>query len=253
MNPHTVLTSCCLLVALGAIPPAAAPTDDPQAAARAAMVALIRAEVRATRHELGRETLDARVLDALGRVPRHEFVPRAQRAHAYDNRPLPIGYGQTISQPYIVAIMTELLALEPGARVLEIGTGSGYQAAILHALGARTYTIEIIPALAATAAERLQRLGHGAVRTRTGDGYDGWPQAAPFDAIIVTAAANHIPPPLLEQLKPGGRMVIPLGQPFRPQQLLLVNKDNTGHITTRKILPVQFVPLTGRQETITPP
>jgi protein-L-isoaspartate(D-aspartate) O-methyltransferase len=158
---------------------------------------------------------------------------------------LPIGYGQTISQPYIVALMTDLLKVNSGDVVLELGTGSGYQAAILSGLVKRVYTIEIIEPLARQAKSRLARLGYGNVTTRLGDGYYGWPEYAPFDGIIVTAAASHVPPPLIEQLKPGGRMVIPVGDRFFTQQLLLVEKTADGQITTRQVLPVRFVPLTG--------
>ena len=179
------------------------------------------------------------------KVPRHEFVPADQRPYAYENRPLPIGYGQTISQPYIVAIMTDLLGLEKNDRVLEIGTGSGYQAAVLAELVDSVFTIEIIEGLGRQTSERLERLGYDNVRTRIGDGYYGWPSKAPFDAIIVTAASSHIPPPLIKQLKPGGRMIIPVGSRFMVQQLLLVTKDPTNKVTTRQIMPVSFVPLTG--------
>ena len=177
-------------------------------------------------------------------VPRHEFVPEEVRSHAYEDQPVPIGYGQTISQPYIVALMTDLLDLRPGAKVLEIGTGSGYQAAILSPLTEQVYSIEIIPELGARAAETLKRLGFGNVETKVADGYYGWPEAAPFDGIVVTAAASHIPPPLIEQLKPGGRMVIPIGGSFASQYLMLVEKLPDGGITTRQLLPVQFVPFT---------
>jgi protein-L-isoaspartate(D-aspartate) O-methyltransferase len=176
-------------------------------------------------------------------VPRHEFVPDSLRSSAYDDRPLPIGYGQTISQPFIVALMTDLLAVTPQSVVLEIGTGSGYQAAVLAQLAERVYTIEIIPELARSAAGRLARLGYRNVRTRTGDGYYGWSAAAPFDGIMVTAAASQIPPPLIRQLKPGGRMVIPLGAPFALQQLVLVEKQPDGGTRTRQLIPVEFVPL----------
>jgi protein-L-isoaspartate(D-aspartate) O-methyltransferase len=178
-------------------------------------------------------------------VPRHEFVPERLRRQAYANRPLPIGYGQTISQPYIVALMTDLV--EPGAddRVLEIGTGSGYQAAVLATLVGEVYTIEIIEPLGLAARARLERLGYDNVEVRLGDGYYGWPERAPFDAIVVTAAASHVPPPLIQQLKPGGRMVIPVGSRFLVQQLVLVTKDADGRVTTRQLLPVRFVPLTG--------
>jgi protein-L-isoaspartate(D-aspartate) O-methyltransferase len=195
--------------------------------------------------ETGQARLDPRVLDALDKVPRHRFVPDAVRDEAYANRPLPIGYGQTISQPYIVALMTDLLHLKQGDRVLEIGTGSGYQAAVLAELTPDVYSMEIIEPLSRRAAATLKREGYGGVRLRLGDGYNGWPEAAPFDAIIVTAAASHIPPPLIRQLKPGGRMVIPVGTQFLTQQLLLVRKRADDGVTTRQILPVRFVPLTG--------
>jgi protein-L-isoaspartate(D-aspartate) O-methyltransferase len=223
----------------------AAGTEDETAAARARLVAEVESEVRQTADYLGRDALDPRVIAALERVPRHEFVPAGQRRYAYEDRPLPIGHGQTISQPYIVAIMSDLVDIDPGARVLEIGTGSGYQAAVLAALGARVCTIEIIPALAERARRDLDRLGYGDVRSRTGDGYYGWPECGPFDAIVVTAGATHVPPPLIEQLAPGGRMIIPIGSRFLTQQLLLVEKDDGGDVTTRHVLPVRFVPLTG--------
>jgi protein-L-isoaspartate(D-aspartate) O-methyltransferase len=178
------------------------------------------------------------------RVPRHEFVPESERRYAYENRPLPIGHGQTISQPYIVAIMTDLMKLEPGDRVLEIGTGSGYQAAVLAELVQQVYSIEIISELARSARDVLDRLGYEQVKTRVGDGYYGWQERAPFDAIIVTAAADHVPPPLIKQLKTGGHMLIPVGSRFMTQQLILVTKGDDG-ITTRLLLPVRFVPLTG--------
>jgi protein-L-isoaspartate(D-aspartate) O-methyltransferase len=165
---------------------------------------------------------------------------------AYLNRPLPIGHGQTISQPYIVAIMTDLLDIESGQRILEIGTGSGYQAAILAELGTRVWSIEIIPELGEQAKTRLQRLGYDQVKVRLGDGYYGWPEHAAFDAIIVTAAANHVPPPLLQQLKAGGKMIIPVGSPFSTQQLLLITRGENDEFITRQILPVRFVPLTGK-------
>ncbi len=194
---------------------------------------------------LGKQAIDPRVLGVLGRLPRHEFMPLPLRAHAYDNRPQPIGHGQTISQPYIVAAMTDLLAIEPGHSVLEIGTGSGYQAAVLAELGAVVSSIEIVEPLAREAEARLRRLGYRQVATRVGDGYHGWAERGPFDAIIVTAAAGHVPPPLVRQLKPGGRMVIPVGAPFQSQQLLLVEKRRDGTVTTRQMMAVSFVPLTG--------
>jgi protein-L-isoaspartate(D-aspartate) O-methyltransferase len=188
------------------------------------------------------------VLDAMLSVPRHLFVPEKSMYRAYNDSPLPIGYGQTISQPYIVAYMTEILNLDRDSVVLEVGTGSGYQAAILSVLVKKVYTIEIIPELAESASERLQRLEYNNITVKTADGYYGWPERAPFDAIIVTAAAGHVPPPLIEQLKNGGRMIIPVGGAFMTQSLVLVIKDETGNITTQNIMPVIFVPLTGEHK-----
>ncbi len=220
--------------------------DEIYDARRQRMVRSIADDVRDTSARLGKTALATNVLEALRTVPRHEFVPPHLRRFAYANRPLPIGHGQTISQPYIVAVMTDLLGVDNDDIVLEVGTGSGYQAAVLAELVQRVYSIEIIPELAAEAQERLQRLGYTTVQTRVGDGYYGWEEHAPFDAIIVTAAASFIPPPLVKQLKPGGRMVIPVGNPFLTQQLMLVQKDAVGQIQTRQILPVAFVPLTGK-------
>jgi protein-L-isoaspartate(D-aspartate) O-methyltransferase len=228
---------------------AAAHTNaDPFAGARRKMVELVRQDFTATAAMLEQRELDARVASAMATVARHEFVAPDLHKHAYENRPLPIGFGQTISQPYIVAAMTQLLQLARGERALEVGTGSGYQAAILAELGVRVFTMEIIEPLGVAARERLTRLGYQGIETRIGDGYYGWPERAPFDAIIVTAASNHIPPPLLEQLKPGGRMVIPVGNPFSSQQLVVVTKDAQGRITTRRMLAVRFVPLTGSHD-----
>jgi protein-L-isoaspartate(D-aspartate) O-methyltransferase len=186
---------------------------------------------------------NAVALAAMRKVPRHEFVPAGARGDAYADRPLPIGHGQTISQPYIVAHMTELAGLKPGDKALEIGTGSGYQAAVLAAITTNVFSIEIIEPLAASARDRLKRLGYR-VEVKCADGYFGWPEHAPFDAIVVTAAADHVPPPLVEQLKPGGRIVIPLGSAFFSQMLVVVEKDAAGKLTTRQIEPVVFVPLT---------
>ena len=189
---------------------------------------------------------DPRVLEAMRQIPRHEFVPADLRDQAYDDHPLPIGYGQTISQPYIVAKMTELLALQPGDRVLELGAGSGYQAAVLSPLVKEVYTMEIIEPLGQAARERLARLGYRNVEVRIGDGYFGWPEKAPFDAVVVTAWATHVPPPLLEQLKPGGRMVIPVGSVFFQQNLVVVHKGQTASdLRMESVMPVAFVPLTG--------
>ena len=200
---------------------------------------------RDTSAETGIAEFSPSIMAALGKVPRHRFVPPGQEYFACDNRPLYIGHGQTISQPYIVALMTELLHLDKGATVLEVGTGSGYQTAVLAELAGQVYSIEIIEALAHAAAERLKELGCTNVEVRDGDGYSGWPQHAPFDAIIVTAAAAYIPQPLVEQLKPGGRMVIPVGKPYQTQELMLMKKDPQGEAHTQTILPVSFVPLTG--------
>jgi len=185
---------------------------------------------------------DERVLDALRVVPREEFVPPHQRKHAYEDRSLPIEWGQRISQPSLVALMTQLLRLGRGDKVLEIGTGSGYQAAILAELAQRVYTIEIIPQLARTAEARLTRLGYSKITAKSGDGYQGWPEFAPFDAIIVTCAPDHVPGPLVEQLKEGGRMVIPMGPEGGPQTLYLLEKQK-GTLTSTRVVPVKFVPL----------
>ena len=213
---------------------------------RQEMVGDIEAMVDSTRDYLQQDSLDGRVLEALRKVPRHEFIPASRRAYAYMNQPVAIGHGQTISQPYIVGIMTDLIHTKAGDKVLEIGTGSGYQAAVLAELGADVYSIEIIEPLAEQAASNLKQAGYGAVHTRTGDGYYGWESASPFDAIVVTAVASHIPPPLIKQLKPGGSMIVPVGSAFMSQYLVLVNKGADGKITTREILPVSFVPLTGK-------
>ncbi len=224
---------------------AAAAEDDPFAAARAAMVRAVTLDAEQTAAWIGKSALAPRVMEAMGRVPRHLFVPPELQSLAYENRPLPIGYGQTISQPYIVALMTDLLAPQPDDIAFELGTGSAYQAAVLAELVAEVKTVEIVPPLAANAARRLELLGYDNVEVRAGDGYHGWPEHAPFDVIVVTAAASHVPPPLIAQLRPGGRMVIPVGSPFLTQQLLLVEKGADGAVTSRQILPVIFVPLTG--------
>ena len=186
------------------------------------------------------------VMTSMSTVKRHELVPLKQRRYSYENRPLPIGYGQTISQPYIVALMTELVELDTGDVVLEVGTGSGYQAAVLAELVDHVYSIEIIAALAIRAKQDLERLGYQNITTTLGDGYYGWEEHGPFDAIIVTAAGSHVPPPLIEQLKPGGRMVIPVGGRFMTQTLLLLEKTEKGEIITRQFGAVRFVPLTGK-------
>ena len=214
-------------------------------AERHKMVEEVLADAAATSSYSGRAALSPGVIAAMEKVERHRFVPAALSVVAYLNRPLPIGHGQTISQPFIVALMTDLMKVKAGDKVLEIGTGSGYQAAVLAEIVGSVYSIEIIEPLGKEAGARLKLLGYRNVQTRVGDGYYGWPEAAPFDAIMVTAAASHVPPPLLKQLKPGGRMVIPLGTQFMTQYLMLVEKQLDGSLTTRQILPVRFVPLTG--------
>ncbi len=214
---------------------------------RAVMVEEIAADAYRTGSMTGRARIGDSVIEALRTVPRHLFVPKYLRNQAYENRPLPIGHGQTISQPSIVALMTELLELDAGDRVLEIGTGSGYQAAILAAMAARVHTIEIIEPLFRQARNRFHRMGQMSIETRHGDGYYGWPEAQPFDGIVVTAASDHVPPPLIKQLAPGGRMVIPVGDRFTTQQLLMIHKELSGKVTTRHVLPVIFVPLTGER------
>jgi protein-L-isoaspartate(D-aspartate) O-methyltransferase len=227
---------------------AAAVAEDNRTAERRQMVDDIVALSRQGAGEPGHGAIDPRVLAAMGKVARHEFLPALQKRAAYRNRPLPIGSGQTISQPYIVALMTDLLDLKPGDSVLEIGTGCGYQSAVLAELAREVYTIEIVEALGRTAAATLSRLGYANVHPKVGDGYKGWPEHAPFDAIIVTAAPDHVPPALVEQLKPGGQLVIPVGR--LAQQLIVLTKRGDGSTEQRAVAPVQFVPLTrdGRKE-----
>ncbi|MEK1854369.1 MAG: protein-L-isoaspartate(D-aspartate) O-methyltransferase [Phyllobacterium sp.] len=214
-------------------------------AERAAMIETIKLHASSAPSAVEGSGIDPAVLKTMGKVPRHFFVPEEQRGAAYQDRPLPIGYGQTISQPFIVALMTDLINVGPGDVVLEIGTGSGYQAAVLSPLAAKVYSIEIIPELGERAAARLAQLHFDNVEVKVGDGYYGWPAHAPFDGIVVTAAASYIPPPLVEQLAKGGRMVVPVGGPFATQFLMLVEKRRDGSITTRQLLPVSFVPLRG--------
>jgi len=220
---------------------------------RAEMLRQIEAEVRETTRWLGKDRLDPRVMAAMAQVPRHAFVPRREDVYAYLNEPLPIGLGQTISQPYIVAVMTDQAEVGPGARVLEVGTGSGYQAAVLAELGCEVWSIEALPELAEEAARRLKAEGYAKVHCRQGDGARGWPEAAPFDAILVTAAATAIPPALIDQLKPGGRLIIPLGPPHgairftASQDLARIEKAADGTLKKQVVLPVAFVPL------VTPP
>jgi protein-L-isoaspartate(D-aspartate) O-methyltransferase len=200
-------------------------------------------ELRYTRDQIGQDAFSERVLTALAAVPRHCFVPDDMQAAAYDNGPLPIGHGQTISQPYIVALMTDLLRTTPDDVILEVGTGSGYQTAVLARLVRRVYSLEVVAALASAASARLQQLGCGNVAVRHGDGYAGWPEHAPYDGIIVTAAAPYVPAALIAQLKPGARLVIPVGEPGNVQQLLVVEKDAEGAVREWPVLPVAFVPL----------
>ncbi len=228
------LTALGTAASLGCRPPAA---DEERY--RTAREAMVRGQIE------GRDVRDPRVLAALRKVPRHRFVPEALRGEAYDDHPLPIGSGQTISQPYIVALMSAALELEGGEKVLEIGTGSGYQAAVLAELGARVFSIEIVPELAASARATLAGAGYADVDVRTGDGYRGWPEEAPFDAILVTAAPGAVPRPLIDQLREGGRMVIPVGE--RDQELLLLTKRG-GEIERTRMIPVRFVPMTGEAQ-----
>jgi protein-L-isoaspartate(D-aspartate) O-methyltransferase len=234
-----------LVVALFAAVTTHAAPPDRYLMQRERMVTDIAGDVHDTCLSLTRKQPDPRVFAAMREVPRHEFVPDDVRPDAYENRPLAIGYGQTISQPYIVGIMTALMAIRPDAVVLEIGTGSGYQAAILSRMVRQVYTTEIIEPLARSAAKRLRELGYSNIEVRHADGYYGWKEHAPYDAIIVTAAASHVPPSLVAQLKPGGVMIIPVGGGFAVQQLVLVTRLPNGGVTTRQVLPVLFVPLTG--------
>ncbi|HKJ04131.1 MAG TPA: protein-L-isoaspartate(D-aspartate) O-methyltransferase [Geopsychrobacteraceae bacterium] len=212
------------------------------------MLRTIEAETEFTSHITGRSTIDLRILDAMKIVPRDEFVPDTRKPQAFANNALPIGEGQTISQPFIVALMTDLLTPQSGHKILEIGTGSGYQAAILSLLADKVYSLEIVPKLAHQAALRLERLDYQNVEVRVGNGHSGWPEQAPYDGIIITAATNHLPPNLLAQLKPGGRLVIPLGLPYMHQELMLVEKDLSGKCRATNILGVVFVPMIGEAE-----
>ena len=229
---------------LAGVLPESAASQDAFAAQRAELLAEIAGMARATGAETSRPTFSPQVMAAIGKVPRHRLVPPDQVPYAYENRPLPIGHGQTISQPYIVALMTDLLDPRPGDSVLEIGTGSGYQAAVLAELVAKVYSIEIVEPVGKRAAEALAALGYRTIETRIGDGYNGWPEAAPFDGILVTAAAPYVPKPLVDQLKPGGRLVIPVGGQWQVQDLQVIEKKPDGSTVTRRTIPVRFVPLT---------
>jgi protein-L-isoaspartate(D-aspartate) O-methyltransferase len=211
---------------------------------RAALVAEIERDIRRTQRYTGRASFDPNVLDAIARVPRHEFVPASYRDFAYENRPLPIGNGQTISQPYIVALMTDLASIGPDSVVLEIGTGSGYQAAVLAEIAGRVYTIEIVPPLGERASATLERLGYANVSVRIGDGYQGWPEHAPYDAIVVTAAPQQVPEPLIAQLAVGGKLVVPVGPEGGAQSLRVIEKSDAGDLNSTDVLPVRFVPFT---------
>jgi protein-L-isoaspartate(D-aspartate) O-methyltransferase len=216
--------------------------------AREDLIREIEAEARDTQSWTGRGTISSRILEAIAMVPRHAFVPDGEVGLAYGNFPLPIGFGQTISQPYIVAIMTELLDLDESDRVLEVGTGSGYQAAVLAELVAEVFTVEFVPELAEAAERRLTGLGYRNVHVRAGNGRLGWPEEAPFDAVMITAAADQIPPAVAQQLRVGGHIIVPLAQTAFSQQLVLGIKRRDGHIDSRVVLPVAFVPLRGRDD-----
>lgn len=242
-NPlYRLLTAAGLVLATTS---GACISEQDMTAERHRLVDKIEAEVRMTARELGFDRLAPPVAEAMREVPRHAFVPNAQRALAYANHPLPIGNGQTISQPYIVAIMSQLLDVGPGDRVFELGTGSGYQAAVLAAMGVEVYSVEIVPQLAERALENLKAAGYPQVQVRAGDGWLGWPEAAPFDGIILTAAAPVIPDHLVAQLKPGGRLVMPIGGVNDIQQLALFDKREDGSLQRRDLLAVRFVPVTG--------
>jgi len=237
------LLAAGLAAPLGA---AGAAGKDEYADARRRMLAEIEMDVRDTARSTGRERLDPRVAAAIGKVPRHRFVPPHLADRAYENRPLPIGHEQTISQPFIVALMTELIDPKPADRVLEIGTGSGYQAAVLAELAAEVYSIEIVEPLAEQARQTLDRLGYRNVQVKAGDGYQGWPEHAPFDSIIVTCAPERVPPPLVDQLRDGGKMIVPVGGGFG-QELVLLEKRGR-EVRQRAVLPVRFVPMTGQAD-----
>lgn len=207
------------------------------------MVDVIESEVKYTRSYIGKDKLDPRVMDAMGKVPRDEFVPDDLKRMAFDDGPLPIGHGQTISQPYIVALMTDMLQLEPEHIVLEIGTGCGYQTAVLSLLCKKVYTMEVVAELGEAALTRLKKMGYNNVESNIGNGYDGWPEHAPYDGIIVTAASSHVPEALVKQLKPGGKMAIPVGLPYMHQELMLIEKNMQGEINSKTLLGVSFVPM----------
>ncbi len=244
-SAFALLARLLLVLALvGALDRPALAQADRYGEARARMVRIIQAHAATLPEAVAPAGLSKAVLDIMGATPRHRFVPKQLERNAYSDQPLPIGFGQTISQPFIVALMTELIQAGPDSTVLEIGTGSGYQAAVVAPLVKTVCTVEIIPGLGESAAQRLADLGYDNIQSKISDGYFGWPACGPFDGILVTAAAGHVPPPLVEQLKPGGRMVIPVGSVFGPQFLTLVEKTAEGRVTARQVLTVRFVPLT---------
>jgi protein-L-isoaspartate(D-aspartate) O-methyltransferase len=239
-----VVFALVLAALMGTSPSESAEPQGPFAAQRKALLTEIAAMARATGYETGHPVFSKPVMAAMGKVERHRFVPADEAPYAYENRPLPLGHGQTISQPYIVALMTELIEPEPDDVVLEVGTGSGYQSAVLAELVAKVYTIEIVEPVGRQGAANLAAAGYLNVTTRIGDGYHGWPEAGPFDGILVTAAATEVPPDLVEQLKPGGRLVIPVGGRWDVQELLVIVKNADGSTTRKDTIPVRFVPLT---------
>ncbi|WFU28452.1 protein-L-isoaspartate(D-aspartate) O-methyltransferase [Bradyrhizobium sp. CB1717] len=242
-----LLQVLAMVVAAGETAAQGAPQDDQCVRERAAMVETIRAYARSAGSSLGPQGLPERVLEAMAQTKRHLFIPERSCSIAYADSPVPIGLGQTISQPYMVALMTALAEVAADHVVLEVGTGSGYQAAILARLARKVCTIEIIPQLAETATKTLRDLAYDNVSVRLGDGYDGWPECGPFGAIIVTAALGHVPPPLVDQLNVGGRLVMPVGAGFSTQQLTIVEKIAPGKTTTRAVALVRFVPFTRSQ------
>ena len=235
----------CLVILVSAVTVKQLTADESYTTERMQLLNEIQQMVRDTRGYTGKKELNPSVLEALGTVPRHEFIPAEMQPFAYENRPLPIGEDQTISQPYIVALMTDLADVDSNSVVLEVGTGSGYQAAILAGIVKHVYTIEIIEELGIRARDTLERLHYDNVTVKIGDGYHGWLEQAPFDAILVTAAPEQVPQPLLDQLKSGGKLVIPVGQRYGAQSLKVLEKKPSGEIETRNVLPVAFVPLTG--------
>jgi protein-L-isoaspartate(D-aspartate) O-methyltransferase len=239
-----------LLIALLLVAGAAGAQEAPDfEAARLRMVRVIQLEAQVTAEVTGVREIDQRVLAAMNKVPRHEFVPPPLARFAYEDTPLPIEIDQNLAQPFLAALMTHLLRVEPGDSVFETGTDCGYEAALLAELGARVYSIEVSETLAAAAAERLQRLDYRSVVVKAGDGYFGWPEHGPYDAILVKEAVDHLPPPLLAQLKPNGRMVVPIGPTGAAQELTLVEKDGAGKVRRRVVLPVAFTPLQGGDRT----